>query len=290
MSRGFRVAVCAMAAAAVAAAMAPGAATPSSYEGVFALQDGVPRVAGHLLVVPGFSPLEARLDFWSTLPSSSAPLRNYDVDIMKRMHLLAIGDDLMTFLHVHPTLGANGHFLINLTVPRPGLYHLYADWTPHVTGRQVLRFDVAFGDPGAMVRTQPKSERTVRSGPYSVTLTSVKLQVGVVTMVRARISRGGVPAKDLQPYLGAAAHAVFINSRDLSYVHVHPTVMGEMGNMNVPGMRVGEMEMRLAPGSHVSPGMMFHVVVRRPGTYLLWLQFRGGNRLEVAPFVLAAAR
>ncbi|TMQ24778.1 MAG: hypothetical protein E6K65_17330 [Nitrospirae bacterium] len=31
---------------------------------------------------------------------------------------------------------------------------------------------------------------------------------------------------------------------------------------------------------------MLHVTLREPGEYKLWLQFRGGNALYVAPFVV----
>jgi hypothetical protein len=34
--------------------------------------------------------------------------------------------------------------------------------------------------------------------------------------------------------------------------------------------------------------MVLHVSVKEPGTYKLWLQFRGGSQLYIAPFVLVA--
>jgi hypothetical protein len=34
--------------------------------------------------------------------------------------------------------------------------------------------------------------------------------------------------------------------------------------------------------------MVLHVGVGRPGPYKLWLQFLGGERVYVAPFVLVA--
>jgi hypothetical protein len=37
-----------------------------------------------------------------------------------------------------------------------------------------------------------------------------------------------------------------------------------------------------------SPNMMLHVSVREPGTYKLWLQFRGGDQLYIAPFIMTA--
>jgi len=34
--------------------------------------------------------------------------------------------------------------------------------------------------------------------------------------------------------------------------------------------------------------MVLHVAVKEPGLYKMWLQFRGGKQLYVAPFVLRA--
>jgi hypothetical protein len=44
----------------------------------------------------------------------------------------------------------------------------------------------------------------------------------------------------------------------------------------------------LAPDAKVDPSMTLHVDALAAGTYKLWLQFRGGDRLYVAPFVVRA--
>jgi hypothetical protein len=36
----------------------------------------------------------------------------------------------------------------------------------------------------------------------------------------------------------------------------------------------------------IGPDSMLHVTLREPGEYKLWLQFRGGDALYVAPFVV----
>ena len=49
--------------------------------------------------------------------------------------------------------------------------------------------------------------------------------------------------------------------------------------------------MQALPDTAVSsPDMMLHVELREAGTYKLWLQFRGGSQLYVAPFVVTASR
>ncbi len=49
-----------------------------------------------------------------------------------------------------------------------------------------------------------------------------KLSTQMPTRLVVHILEGGSPAADLHPYLGALAHAVFLNAGNLSYVHAHP--------------------------------------------------------------------
>jgi hypothetical protein len=107
-------------------------------------------------------------------------------------------------------------------------------------------------------------------------------------MLTVHVRKQHKPASDLQAYLGAPAHAVFIDAATLDYVHVHPMPLSampacDMGDMNMSG----PMNMSDVHGE-VSPDMMLHVTVPRPGTYKMWLQFLGGGNLYVAPFVLNA--
>jgi hypothetical protein len=70
--------------------------------------------------------------------------------------------------------------------------------------------------------------------------------------------------------------------------------MGSMPGMDMssmPGMSgtsgMSGMDMKPLPDSTTSsPDMGLHLVLRERGTYKLWLQFRGGTSLYVAPFVI----
>jgi hypothetical protein len=76
---------------------------------------------------------------------------------------------------------------------------------------------------------------------------------------------------------------VFLNSKDLSYVHVHPMAVGKMSMQHM------DMSGRGLPDNVASsPDMILYVELQEPGTYKLWLQFRGGGQIYVAPFVLTA--
>ena len=274
-----------LAALGVAAAALAAPASATDYHGTFALQGGTPRIVMHLATTPGKTAEDATLDLWATTTASSSPLASFETVHTKKMHLIAVSDDLGVFLHEHPTLLSNGHFTLTLHVPRAALYHIFADVTPHGLSQQVVRFDVPFGSGARtpVMVTVPK--RTVDAGPYAVTLSTLRLGAGDMAMLSADVEKNGKPATDLHPYLGAAAHAVFIHYADWTYVHVHPIATSGGNERN--GM--GSTEASLSPGAKVSPSMMLHVMVTEPGNYKLWLEFRGGADLYRAPFVLTAS-
>ena len=70
----------------------------------------------------------------------------------KKLHVVIVSSDFPTFLHVHPVLGADGHFTLEQQFPAPGLYYLYADGEPNDGDHQVFRFNVQLSknaSPGA---------------------------------------------------------------------------------------------------------------------------------------------
>ena len=56
---------------------------------------------------------------------------------------------------------------------------------------------------------------------YGVRFDTLDLRVGQDAELNLHILRDGQPAPDATPYLGVAAHAVFISAADLTYVHAH---------------------------------------------------------------------
>jgi len=249
--------------------------------GHFSLQGGIPRTEAHLIVSPaGHDPLSKHLQLWMTGPGSIEPIHRYDVEMTKQLHLIVVSSDFSIFLHVHPQLGPDGRFSLDQQFPQAGLYYLYADGEPASFDHQVFRFDVGVGEYASpLVRSLHPTGNAVTVGPYLVQLDKTTLHANGMDMLTVHILKDGRPAPDLHPYLGALAHAVFLNSGDLSYVHAHPMALGTAHMM----------PMSLSENTSTSsPDMMLHVELSEPGTYKLWLQFRGGDKLYVAPFVLTA--
>jgi hypothetical protein len=262
---------------------APGTGTAQS--GVFALPNGTQKVDATMRAGTT-GDTAAHLNISESTRPGGTVITNYDTDMTKKLHMIVISDDFVSFQHVHPALGADGHFAIDLKVPAPGGYHIYADAVPHGIGQQVFRFDMPFGNALSNAPNLNPTPATVQAGPYAVTFNTLKLKSGESTMLVAHVTKRGQPAQDLHPYLGGAAHAVFINAKDYSYIHVHPTEGTNMVTMSeMSGM--GNMK-ALPDNAKVDPVMMLHVVAPSAGKYKLWLQFRGGGQLYVASFVLTA--
>jgi hypothetical protein len=229
--------------------------------GYAALPDARSLTTATLDAVPaGRDPLARHLTFGFRTTAGGSPIRRFDVDMTKRMHLVIVGDDLRSFAHVHPVLHPDGRFTIDQRFAAPGLYHLYADVTPTGLGHQVERFDLSVdGGSAARRRDLAPTGPRVRAGDYVVVLDRVRLRAGRDNRLVVAIRHGGEPARDLRSYLGARAHAVLVDAATLGYLHVHPQATSEM-------------ILRVAPD--------------RAGAYALWLQFRGASRVYVARFVL----
>jgi len=265
------------------------AADTPTLTGKFSLQGSAPRTEGHLRVsAVGKDPLKLHLDLWMTMPSSPQPIRDYAIEMTKKLHVVVVSSDFAQFMHIHPILAPNGHFTIDQQFPAPGLYYLYADGLPDKLNHQVFRFNIKVGNPGAQkpMAVSPTG-REVNVGPYTVDLSQVVVKAHETAIINLHILKGDKAATDLHPYLGANAHAVFLNDKDLSYVHVHPMSMEQMMAM---GSKSGPMQMPpdLPENSISSPDLMLHVSIWEPGTYKMWLQFRGGDQLYAAPFILTA--
>ena len=229
------------------------------------------------------------LDFYERAGRNIA--RSYDWDMTKKIHLIVIGDDLHLFMHVHPTLGRDGHFRMLLKLPRAQFVHLYADGVPHGLGRQIFRFDVRpDGTKATSVRRVPPPSVRSHAGPFNLTLDRDTIPVGQAATYTLTITRGGKPAVGLHPYLGAMGHGVLIGTRDLSYMHVHAmdAMMMAMLGTDDCGDAILTMMAPIPPETPVPATVQFYLRAPRPGTYAFWYQFRAGATNYAAPFVLTA--
>ena len=256
-------------------------------EGQFALQGQQPQTEAHLKITPTpGKPLTEKLDLWMTLPGKPAAIQSYQVEMTKKLHMILVRDDFKVFLHEHPALRPDGHLVLSQTFPLPGTYYAYTDGLPNGMNHQVFRFQFDVGQPSPPNRNLPQTGLGVEAGPYEVDISSVRLRAGQMATLDVAILKNGQPATDLHPYLGVPAHAVFLDAQDLSYVHVHPTAKGEMMNMGMNG-NMAMADPPPMPENGPSPSaLQLHLALRQPGSYKMWLQFRGGSQLCIAEFTI----
>ena len=266
----------------------PMARAAAPLQGIYALAQGQPSVSATLAATPGRGS-HLTVDIAMAAMTRPHTIRRYETELSKQLHVIAISSDFRTFLHAHGDRpGPDGHFHIALPLPHPGLYHVYADAVPAGLGQQVMRFEVTVGHASAATPIAPKPPGlSAADGRYSVRFAPFTLQAGQESQLSLHVSRDDQPAPDLTPFLGVAAHAVFIDTADLTYVHVHaapaashpdaPAGMESMAGMGAP----------LPPGSHLPPDLTLHILAPKAGSYRLWLQFIAGGQVRTVPFAVS---
>ena len=176
------------------------------------------------------------------------PVKDFDVEHTKRMHVIVVRRDLTGFQHLHPTLAADGTWSTPLRLDEAGSYRVFADFVrdgePYTLASD-LRVDGA-----AELQALPEaSAAAVSDGGYDVRLRTVGDEL------RFAITRDGRGVA-VQPYLGANGHLVALREGDLAFLHVHPE----------------------------HDGVTFKAEFPTAGTYRLFLQFKVDDRVETVAF------
>ncbi len=191
------------------------------------------------------------------------PVTRFAVVHDKPMHLIVVRRDLTGYQHLHPTMAADGTWSVPLTLPQPGVWRAYADFTALADdGRQTA---VTLGtDLAAAGDYEP------RALPAATTATTVDgfavdyegtPQAGLSVPLTFRIASGGGTAA-VERYLGAYGHLVALRAGDLGYLHVHP-------------------EPELVDGA-----VRFWLTVPGSGRYRLYLDFQVAGVVRTAEFTV----
>ncbi|MFF5175272.1 hypothetical protein ACFY3U_21925 [Micromonospora sp. NPDC000089] len=191
------------------------------------------------------------------------PVTRFAVVHDKPMHLIVVRRDLTGYQHLHPTMAPDGTWSVPLTLPRPGVWRAYADFTALAAdGTQTaVTLGTDLVAPGAYQPTPlpaPATGATV--GGFDVGYEGTP-QVGTSVPLRFRIRSGDAPAA-LERYLGAYGHLVALREGDLAYLHVHPEP---------------------APAGDT---VTFWATVPGPGRYRMYLDFQVAGEVRTAEFTL----
>ena len=198
---------------------------------------------------------------FSIVDPDGEPLTDFDIEHERKMHLIVVRRDFAGSQHVHPELGADGTWRVELDTSLPGTYRVIADFTSGDGEAMTLATDLSV--PGAFEpRPLPMPERTVDAGDgYEVRIDSAEPDAGAATRVAFTVSRNDKAVDGVQPYLGADGHLVVLREGDLAFLHAHP--QGEPGG---------------------SGPIAFDVDYPSAGAYRMYLQFRQRGDVHTAAF------
>lgn len=151
------------------------------------------------------------------------PVTRFAVVQEKPLHLIVVRRDLTGYQHLHPTMADDGTWSVPLTLPEPGIWRAYADFTPLPASGvgTPLTLGVDLVVPGGYTpRALPAPARTATVDRFTVDFQG-DLRVGLPAPVAFRVRDGDTPAA-VERYLGAYGHLVVLREGDLGYLHVHP--------------------------------------------------------------------
>ncbi|MCP1385820.1 hypothetical protein [Runella salmonicolor] len=187
-----------------------------------------------------------------------------EVNHEKKMHLIAVSEDLSTFQHLHPEYQASGSYDVKATFPTGGKYLLFADYKPSEGGEVADKLPIIVGGKANATTSYSAEKLTWTNNGLSLTLQtkSGKFVTGKEQHINGLLTQDGrtLKVETLENYLGAKAHVVMIEMADKDYVHVHPGT--ENGNFHL------------------------HVTFEHAGMYRAWIQFVVNGKVQVADFVL----
>ena len=212
--------------------------------------------------------------------------------------------------HLHPDRAEGGAFAERLPALPAGEYVVFADivdkpgypWTlngivelPQIPGSAAAADDSHW--EGARL-TIPLSETTVAQLPDGARLVWERgdgpVKANVPTSFKFRVEeKDGSPARDLEPYMGMAAHAEVLCS-DLSvFAHIHP-----VGSVPMAALSLAQAEL-MAPSSGGASGMAMEMLdssasmspkfnfpygFPHPGDYRIFVQIKRSGQVQTAVF------
>ena len=244
--------------------------TPDAVRGLAVADNGLKLALQQTELARG---RETELAF-SIVGANGRPIRDFQVEHEKRMHLIVVRRDGEGFQHLHPELGSDGIWRTRLTLTEAGAYRVFTDFK-RGGNAQTLAADLAV-DGDADYQPLPAPATTADTGDgYQVRLDAGRVRAGREAELRFTVTRNG-QSVHTEPYLGAGGHLVALREGDLGYLHVHPGGHGDAAGG-------GE------PEAH-DEAVAFMSEFPSEGRYGLYLQFKHDGLIHTAEFTQEVAR
>jgi hypothetical protein len=227
------------------------------------------------------------------------------------MHLFMVRlPDMKAFWHLHPDQTQPGDFAVKLPIMPEGQYKLYADIVHHtgfpetqvaIVKLPAVTGEALSGDDAAAIELAPAEKVAQLSDGYRMVWERDDLSSKDVSSkerpfkanqpywFRFRVEdKDGKPAADLEPYMGMAAHAVFLSTDGNVFAHVHPAGSVSMAAVNLA--EGGSAKEDMAPMNHAAPSAEVSVPYGfpKPGDYRIFVQVKRAGKVETGEFVAKA--
>jgi len=232
----------------------------------------------------------SELSFTVLDAATGEPVRDFEVEHDRRMHLIVARRDLTGFQHLHPRLGPDGRWTTPIVIGEAGSYRVFADFKRGGESR-TLAADLAVDGPLDSRPMPPPATAAAAGDGYRVTLTGDRPRAGREVELGFAIRRAGRPVA-VDDYLGAKGHLVALREGDLAYLHVHPTGAAG-GDGDGEHADEGRGHADEGHGGHgAAPGEPVRFAAEFPseGRYGLFLQFKHEGRVRTAAFTQEVAR
>jgi hypothetical protein len=117
------------------------------------------------------------------------------------------------------------------------------------------------------------------------------LKANVGSSFRFRVEeKDGAPARNLEPYMGMAAHAEIVCSDMSVFAHIHPSGSVSMAALDLAqaglmahGPAIGS-GMEMNPSGPLPPEFSFPYGFPHPGNYRIFVQIRRAGQVQTAAF------
>jgi len=236
-----------------------GEATADPVRGLAASHDGLTLELEQTQLERG-RPTELR---FGIVGSDGQPVRDFEVEHEKRMHFIVVRRDGRGFQHLHPELGDDGAWRVELTLPAAGSYRVFADFKDDGEARTLAADLAVDGEADYAPLPAPATSADTGDG-YDVRLDADSIRAGRETELGFTVTRDG-EAIETEPYLGAGGHLVALREGDLAYLHVHPE-------------------------GHGGDAVDFMTEFPSEGRYRLYLQFKHEGQVHTAEFTQEVGR
>lgn len=255
-------------------------------------------------------------------PADAIQFDNLILDHGHLMHFFMIRTPAMdSFWHLHPIPSGSAAFTGKLPALPPGHYDLFADVVlssgfpvtmigqldvPVFAGKPPTGDDSGIvADPISAGPEGSAKDSTVYNFPgggrmiWQRGATPLKANAALSFQFQVQ-DKNGKPARDLEPYMGMAAHAEIVRSDASVFAHVHPA-----GSVSMAALNLAQMQMPGAPqtgqadglqssnmstmnmprmGTTVDPTISFPYGFPKPGLYRVFVQIKRAGRVETAVF------